>query len=324
VELPFNPRHQGLYSREELWTGYDSVPQNNTSLDWKIYEYFNGKSKYAPGLEELSAQREHDAHIETAINAFFALDASAAPTSHKVLVTVGSHSTYRDDPVYKEAARLTWRLHREGYFIVSGGGPGLMEATHVGAWMARMDSDALEDALNMLAASSKPPAGTNLKQYEMPDYWQKSKDVVAKYANGAVSLGIPTWFYGHEGANAFSWWIGKYFSNALREEKICAIGQYGVIFLNGGPGTAQEAFVDAAENGYASYNWFSPMVFYQPKPLSSHTQALVTEFMQGKEYGNLGMVGSAQNPDEALAFLATHPPVNHNAHGFAKMFRRAD
>jgi hypothetical protein len=122
--------------------------------------------------------------------------------------------------------------------------------------------DDLKTALGMLAKSSKPAPGEKKKQYEMPDYWSNAQEVVRRFPNGGDSLGIPTWFYGHEGANAFSLHVAKYLSNSLREEKMCAIGLHAAIFAAGGPGTMQEVFMDAAENAYHSYNWFSPMVFF--------------------------------------------------------------
>jgi predicted Rossmann-fold nucleotide-binding protein len=227
--------------------------------------------------------------------------------------------------MYADAARLTCALKRAGYYVVSGGGPGLMEATHLGTWMSVYADAELESALAIMATSSKPPAGSILKQYEMPDYWQKSVAVISQFPNGGDSLGIPTWFYGHEGANAFSTLVAKYFSNALREEKICAIGINGVIYLNGGPGTAQEAFVDAAENGYASYNWYSPMVFYRPQPLSEKTRVLITDMLTTKKYGALNMISAAMTPAEVIDFLAAHPPINANPPALeSRLFRRSE
>jgi predicted Rossmann-fold nucleotide-binding protein len=325
---PFDPNHQGLYTRDELWKGYDSVPANNSSLDWKIYEYFVGRSKYAPPREELIAQRTHDTNIDLAVNEFLQLDETAAPNGKKVVVFVGSHSQLRDDQWYKRAAELAFELFQAGYYVVSGGGPGMMEATHVGVWMSRYGAAALADALSILATTSKPPAGSPLKQYEMPDYWNKSVDVTTKYPAGNESLGVPTWFYGHEGANAFSTHVAKYFSNALREEKICAVGIHGTIFLPGGPGTAQEAFMDAAENAYASYNWFSPMVFYSDQATSTLTKGLIETLIVGKKYESLKMITAAQQPTEVVSFLKSHPPVNNNPPqpptAPKKMFRRAD
>lgn len=328
LNIPFDPNKSTLYSSEELWNGYDSIPENNTSLDWKIYKYFVGKSKYSPSREELISQRTHDANIEIAINNFLNVDETALPVGRKVVVLVGSHSIYRDDARYKKAAELTFELYKAGYYVVSGGGPGLMEATHLGVWMSKYSMDELNDAISIISNSTKPIAGSNLKQYEMPDYWKKSLEIIAKYPNGNDSLGIPTWFYGHEGANAFSTHIAKFFSNAQREEKICAIGVNGVIFLPGGPGTAQEVFVDAAENGYASYNWYSPMVFYSEEQTSKDEKALVEKLLAGKKYETYSMIGESKNPHEVISFLDSHPPINANPivksiQNF-NLFRRAD
>jgi predicted Rossmann-fold nucleotide-binding protein len=308
ADLPFDPEKNTLYTREELWSGYDSVPEKNESLDRRIFEYFTRATKHAPSYAHLLAQRRHDANMDYAVNKFLDLDATAAPQGRKVVAIFGAHSTFRDDPWYGKAAELGYALTRAGYFVVSGGGPGLMEAAHLGAWMSRYDEKALADAVNILAATSKPLAGGAKGQYEMPDYWRKSQEVLQRYPSGNDSLGIPTWFYGHEGANAFSSHVAKYFSNALREEKICAVGISGVIFLPGGPGTAQEVFTDAAENGYASYNWHSPMVFYSDQQDSEEMKNLIMKILANKKYSALSMVATVKSASEAVAFLNAHPP----------------
>jgi len=306
-DLPFDPEKSTVYTREELWSGYDSVPEKNESLDRRIAEYFTGASKYAPSHEQLLAQRRHDANMDYAVNKFLDVDATAAPTGRKIVAIVGSHSTFRDDPWYRKAAELGYALNRVGYFVVSGGGPGLMEAVHLGVWMSRYDEKALAEALDMIATTSKPIANSAKEQYEMPDYWLKAQEVLQHYPAGNESLGIPTWFYEHEGANAFSTHVAKYFSNALREEKICAVGISGVIFLPGGLGTAQEAFMDAAENGYASYNWYSPMVFYSDQPDAEDMKNLILKMLAGKRYGALSMVTTVKSVSEAVAFIKAHP-----------------
>jgi predicted Rossmann-fold nucleotide-binding protein len=311
ADLPFDPEKSTVYTREELWSGYDPVPGKNASLDRRISEYFTRASKYAPPREQLLAQRRHDANMDYAVNKFLGLDGTSAPQARKIVAILGSHSTFRDDPWYRKAAELGYALSRAGYFVVSGGGPGLMEATHLGAWMSRYDAGALADAVATVATTSKPAAGAAKEQYDMPDYWLKSQEVLQRYPSGNESLGIPTWFYGHEGANAFSTHVAKYFSNALREEKICAVGVSGVIFLPGGLGTAQEAFMDAAENGYASYNWYSPMIFYSDQQDSEEMKNLILKMMAGKKYGDLSMVTTAKSAAEAIAFIRAHPPQLH-------------
>lgn len=310
---PFDPDRASLYSRDDLLTGYDSDPANNNSLDWKIFEYYLGASKYSPARPELAAQRHHDSGMDSAVNAYLNIDETSAPKEKRVVVVMGSHSMYRDDPWYRKAAEMGYSLKKAGYTVVSGGGPGIMEATHLGAWMSKYGTADLDKAIALLATTSKPEPGSSKKQYEMGDYWLKAVEVTKMYPNGNESLGIPTWFYGHEGANAFATHVAKYFSNALREEKLCAIGVHGIVFFPGGPGTAQEIFMDAAENGYASYNWYSPMVFYSDRPETEKARELVTAYMKGKKYGDLSMIHAASTAKDVVGFLDSHPPVHKQA-----------
>jgi predicted Rossmann-fold nucleotide-binding protein len=74
------------------------------------------------------------------------------------------------------------------------------------------------------------------------------------------SLGIPTWFYGHEPPNVFCDAIAKYFRNATREAILLEICDAGIVFLPGSAGTVQEVFQDASENYYATPETVAPMV----------------------------------------------------------------
>ena len=76
----------------------------------------------------------------------------------------------------------------------------------------------------------------------------------------SASLGIPTWFYGHEPSNVFATAIAKYFRNALREAILLQICDAGIVFLPGAAGTVQEVFQDACENYYAAEASVAPMV----------------------------------------------------------------
>lgn len=71
-------------------------------------------------------------------------------------------------------------------------------------------------------------------------------------ATGVRSLGIPTWFYGHEPPNVFCDGIAKYFSNAEREDGLLARSTAGIIVLGGAAGTVQEIFQAVTPRYYAS------------------------------------------------------------------------
>jgi predicted Rossmann-fold nucleotide-binding protein len=75
-----------------------------------------------------------------------------------------------------------------------------------------------------------------------------------------VTIGVPTWFYGHEPPNVFATHVAKYFRNALREDTLLHLCNAGVVFLPGAAGTVQEVFQDACENYYADPSHRAPMV----------------------------------------------------------------
>src|SRR4029078_7095989 len=85
-------------------------------------------------------------------------------------------------------------------------------------------------------------------------------DVRRAWPDGATSLGVPTWFYGHEPPNAFAQAIAEYFKNAIREDVLLHVCRAGIVFLPGRGGTVQEVFQDACENYYAAASEVAPMV----------------------------------------------------------------
>ena len=66
------------------------------------------------------------------------------------------------------------------------------------------------------------------------------------------SIGIPTWFYGHEPPNVFGDAIAKFFSNALREDDLLTGARDGIIVLEGAAGTVQEIFQSVTPLYYAA------------------------------------------------------------------------
>ena len=222
------------------------------------------------------ARRLHDHAMTDALQEYI--------VGKKVVAIMGGHSVKRDDPVYLKIARLSRELIHAGFLPTSGGGPGLMEATHLGAWFAERSDEELVDAVQIL---SEAPL------YDPIGPWLDTAFTVAeKYPvenrENCQSLGIPTWLYGHEPPTYFALNIAKYFANSVREEGLLAIATYGVIFAPGSAGTIQEIFQDACQNHYKTFGHASPMIFLDEeywtvkKPVYPLLEKLATDYEYGK------------------------------------------
>src|SRR2546423_5304592 len=157
---PFDPLRKGLYTADELMEGY--TPANpDGALDRRIARHFVAAGgRNPPSAAEAIAQRLHDFGIDRALTAW--LSGEVGPTP-KVVGVMGSHSTPRDDPQYALVAQLGWLLARAGFLVATGGGPGLMEAANLGAYLSQhADRDALDRAIAILKkapAYESDPAG---------------------------------------------------------------------------------------------------------------------------------------------------------------------
>lgn len=251
LNVPYSIYPSGLYNKDKLYNGYD-YRRPETYLETKdkiVYDYYKkmGGSE-TRNIKETLARALHDHSIYDAKHEFL-----SAYDERKVLAIMGGHKLRRDDELYLQTAQLSKILTEKGYLMCSGGGPGAMEALHVGAWFAGKTDAELEDAVNILK-----PAPV----YLHPDWLKTSYQVLEKYPETQFkSLGIPTWLYGHELSTPFATHIAKFFENSLREEGLLAIAKGGVIFSPGSAGTMQEIFMDLAQNHYESYGFASPMIF---------------------------------------------------------------
>ena len=249
-------RHKQLYNAEELYGGYepsDDEEKDRASFadcyDSRVYQYFMAQGKITMEVKESVARAMHDHGVHVALVEFL-----KTHDPRRCVGIMGGHALLRNDPMFASVAMLSKRLTEEGFFMVSGGGPGAMEATHLGAWMAgRTDEEAVE-AIRALAA-----AATSFKDRR----WLSSAlDVMQRYPQTQyVSLGMPTWLYGHEPSTPFATHIAKYFVNSVREDTILTIAFGGIIYTPGSAGTLQEIFQDAVQNHYLSLGIASPMVF---------------------------------------------------------------
>ena len=297
---PYHPTRSKLYTLNELMKGFEAhvVDSFEQSADIAIYNHFQGfrRDKHPPILETL-AQRLHDHAIDDALSGVLAENGG-----RRVVGVMGGHALKRNDVLFREVARIGWSLAQKGYFVATGGGPGAMEAANLGAWMSCYDEHDLLAAVDILAAEP---------DYRKHEYLLLGYEVLDRYPNGAESLAVPTWFYGHEPSNQFSSHIAKYFSNSLREDGLLAIATHGVVYAPGSAGTIQEVFMDAAQNHYGTFHHVSPMVFLGDdewtvqRPVLPLLRALAAD----RQYSH--MIGNASSAEGVVRFIQEHPPVEY-------------
>ena len=279
--LQFNPFRHELHTVDELFHSYDPTNPNgyHDTEDWKIYKsYIKVGADNKPlspvqfvevGLDEILARRLHDTFIHDELENF--LNCFRGPNQKGIIAIMGGHDKKRSDPDFKRVAALARTLTLDGYLIASGGGPGLMEAANLGAFFAPQSEAVMFEAIDSIAT---PTSDSYYDQHWLSAAWHLRSRFLPADWTVARSLGIPTWFYGHEPPNIFASHIAKYFENSHREEGLLAIATHGVIFAEGNAGTVQEIFQDACQNYYINYAFRSPMIllgkdYWHPKP--SHT-----------------------------------------------------
>ena len=297
--LPYDPFRRSLYTVAELMEGYNpKVP--GKSLDEIIAKHYQRHNKSMPDIHEALAQRIHDHAIDMALYRF---SKPKGKQRRKIIGVMGGHSKTRGDKTYQLVARLTWQLQREGFAIVSGGGPGIMEAANLGAYLSLYEREAVDQALDIL---SKSPDYKNHRK----EYVNAAFEVRKKFPkDSGESLAIPTWAYSDEPTGQFSSRIGKYFSNSIREDGLLAIAADGVVFAPGSAGTLQEVFQDATHNSYWTFNTRGPMTFLDRDFFSKEPSI----FAVVKAQAALGsdpyddLVALFSTVDEIVEFIKAHP-----------------
>lgn len=250
LDAPFDIYRGYLYSANSLYAGFDPRDEATlkNSFDYRVHQHYLETGPVSKNVKETLSRYLHDHSISNAIKDFL------APYHERQIVGImGGHDLLRTDPFYRQIVYLSKRLTELGFIMVSGGGAGAMEATHLGAWLAQRTNDEVEDALQTLAASPS---------------WQDEGWLTSAYRiryrypqTHFVSLGVPTWLYGHEPATPFATHIAKFFDNSIREDTILSITRGGLIYTPGSAGTIQEIFQAAVPNHYQTYGYASLMVF---------------------------------------------------------------
>ncbi|MBQ5752564.1 MAG: hypothetical protein IIV89_06950 [Bacteroidaceae bacterium] len=251
LPVPFNPFPAQLYAPATLYAGYDyrSPETFERCYDTRIYSHYVECGKQAADIAETLARSLHDHSVSDALHDFL-----SRYDERRVVAVMGGHALLRTDGNYRKVVMIAKRLAERGCLMITGGGPGAMEAAHLGVWLAGRNDSAVDDALMFLSqVPSYNDAGWLSSAFFLMERMPRVSDV--------PSIGIPTWFYGHEPATPFATHIAKYFDNSIREDVLLAIAKGGVIYSPGSAGTMQEVFQDAAQNHYRTFGYESPMVF---------------------------------------------------------------
>lgn len=297
LNVPFKTSISSLYTKDTLYDGFD--PKNEDSYydtyDRIVYDHYSESGKANPGsIYETLARRLHDHSITDAL-----MDKLNTVDEGKVIAIMGGHDLSRSNTDYLKIAKIAKELAEKDYFLLSGGGPGAMEATHLGVWFAERTLSELEDGLKILKQAPT---------YDHEDWLSTAFELMEKYprkTNKQQDIGIPTWLYGHEPPTPFASLIAKYFANSVREEGLLALAKGGVIYAPGSAGTIQEIFQDAAQNHYKSYGMASPMIFLNSYfwGIDKPVYPLLKQLAVGKDYSSMIQIFDDEN--EIIDFLQT-------------------
>jgi predicted Rossmann-fold nucleotide-binding protein len=289
--VPVDPYRATLYTASELYAGLDDGGYESTP-DYLAYQWMRDGAVRGDAFVTL-LRAIHDDSISDALDEFTA--------GRSVVGVMGGHALARGTSGYTAAARLGRSLSSSGLVVATGGGPGAMEAANLGALSA--DEQSLGKALDRLTAV--PTFRPSVADWVSLAFEVRS---TLPLSDDRRSLGIPTWFYGHEPPNIFCDGIGKYFSNAIREDGLLARATAGLVVLEGAAGTVQEIFQAVTPLFYApAESTLAPLVLVGQEYWSQTVPIWAAVRALGHERGMDAVVHLVDSPEEAAAIVLDRP-----------------
>lgn len=234
-------RGNGLVDQQHFFTDENLIHYET------LYKCNVGASKRGEFADKRAL---HDQDTSAALEEYF----EHFPSQTRIGIMGGSDLD-RDTNGYREVALLSKLLSEKEYTIITGGGPGAMEAAHVGAWFVGRSDEDLDNAIKMLARVPK---------YVKNEWLRVAAEVQDKYPRllSAKDVAITTYVYGHRPPTPFASVLTTYFSESLREEAILLSSTGAVIFTPGGAGTDEEVFESIKYNTYRSLYRERPLILF--------------------------------------------------------------
>lgn len=294
ADVPYDVSRNRLYTGDELFDAFDPNDPGSLAkcLDSRVAQHVAETGPLYPEPVEMWARTLHDHRIRKAMYEFLGWF-----EQNRVVGVMGGHALSRTDPSYRRVVELAMRLTEKGYVMLSGGGPGAMEATHLGVWLSGRSVAEMDEALAILARA--PLAGDS-------GWLATAFEVMARFprTEGHVSLAVPTWFFSEEPPTPFATHIAKFFDNSIRENVLLSEAYGGIVFMPGGAGTLQEVFQEAVQNHYLTQGFASPMVFVGKDFWEDEVGVfpLLKNMIENGHYRHMS-IALVEEPDEIITAL---------------------
>lgn len=331
-----------LYTCENLSKGFDDSDTQSAIRTFSFEQYCLYRPLQEKGATDSKKMQEialHDAKVsELLLNYLY----ESKTEIKRIVGVMGGHAEKRSGQTYQDMANLCRELTKKGFIVVTGGGPGMMEAAHIGSYFANCDDASWQEVIKELSSlkdtevdsvpkdqivdtDGKILEGTEKAISKIHSWYKTAKQIKNKcHATPGDSIAISTWEYGQEPVMPFATIYAAYFQNSIRESALVRESRCGVIYGKGGGGTMREIWQDLEENYYTNNrDAFTPMIFFDRDSIwgssnsngSKPLDVFMTAFnclnyrLSSKGFSWEDKVTSTFNSDKIISILSFHMPA---------------